>query len=472
MKENNVIYSENSDREVNLSSLILAIAAKWRIILTWMLLLGALCGVLFGVKEAREQQDPDYVAEVEQRNEFRQLQDAQTLAGLEASIQSISRALDQQKAFCEHSTQMTINPYEIYTISNTYYVDTDYKILPENDFQNPNLAVPVIKGYAARLSELNLSRLILGPDTETETASFDWDKFFLQINTQNADSGIFIVQASGATQEQAEQIMALAEQTLERAKATLESSVCVHELSCLGSSRSVGANNSLISFQDAQRKGMEALAASLTKAVSDYNKFEASELESFGAGSIAKTAIKSGVIGLVLGFFLAFGYYLIVFLFGDYLLDLDEIETQYGTSVLGVSGYDGKAIGLDRRIAEKRGIPTGSVREANLHLLAASLQRIAGNGSQLCLVGSPGDAALNTLAEQLAATGELAAKPLVGGDINRSVELLRMSNRALKIVCVEELARSRHADIRKELRSLSVLGESCIGFVLFGKVGK
>ena len=177
------------------------------------------------------------------------------------------------------------------------------------------------------------------------------------------------------------------------------------------------------------------------------------------------------MIGLALGFFLAAGYYLIVFLLGDYLLDLDEIETQYGISVLGVSGYDGKAIGLDRRIAEKRGIPTGSVREANLHLLAASLQRAAGS-SQLCLVGSSGDAALSSLAEELAATGVLAKKPLVGGDINHSAELLGMSSQALKIVCVEELGRSRHADIRKELRSLSALGESCIGIVLFGKVGK
>ena len=471
MKENNVIYSENPDREVNLSSLILAIAAKWRNILTWMLLLGALCGVLFGVKEAREQQDPDYVAEVEQRNEFRQLQDAQTLAGLEASIQSINRALDQQKAFCEHSTQMTINPYEIYTISNTYYVDTDYKILPENDFQYPNLAVPVIKGYAACLSELDLSSLIFGAEAAEETAIFDWDKFFLQVDTRNADSGIIVVQASGSMQEQAEQIMALAEQTLERAKPMLEKSVCAHELSCLGSSRSAEANTSLISFQDAQRKSMETLAASLAKAVSDYNNFEDSELESLGTGSIVKTTVKFGVIGLALGFFLAAGYYLIVFLLGDYLLDLDEIETQYGISVLGVSGYDGKAIGLDRRIAEKRGIPTGSVREANLHLLAASLQRAAGS-SQLCLVGSSGDAALSSLAEELAATGVLAKKPLVGGDINHSAELLGMSSQALKIVCVEELGRSRHADIRKELRSLSALGESCIGFVLFGKVGK
>ena len=468
MKENDKVYREDG---VSLASLVLAIVARWRSVLRWILIMGVVLAALFGVREAIEQNDPEKKEDIERRNAFLQLQDEQYRASMENSIALLSQTLEQQKAFCQESFQMKINPYEMYTISSTYYVDTDYKILPENYYQDPNLTAPIVKGYAARIDELNVVSTLFDQEFVEGLEKYDWNEYFLKVDSSNASSGILQIKASGSTKEQAELIMALVEQTIESAKPMLESTVCEHEVTRLSSSHHLGKNEELFNFQQEQRSRVEDLTASLTKTVSDYGAWESSKLESVGWIGVAKAVIKFGVIGAVLGGFLSVGGYLIVFLYGGLILEPEEIETCYGRRVFGIGSYDGKAKRLDIKLAKRRGIPAQDRREAGNYLLATSLQQATEKNARICLVGTVGETVLNSLADQLTATGVMAAKPLVCGDVENSAEMLYGMDSTAAIVCVEELARSRHADIRKELHALSALGKTCTGFILLGKVG-
>ena len=469
MSDDRTLYQED---EISFSALFWAVMSKWRTILAWALILCLVFGGLFALREALAQRDPDYMEGVETLNTYLQMQDAAKLESLENAIHAVSDTLEQQKAFCENSVLMQVNPYEIYTVYCTYYVDADYQILPENTYQDTDPTAAIVNAYAARLGELNVTEALFDEEAFSGNTDYDWNKFFLKIGTWNAAYGMLRVDAYGATREQAEQIMALAEETLEQIKPEVEAAVHEHTLTCLSKASSAAQNEELISFQQQQRERIASLTNDLETLVKEYSEFEAAEQEDVGTVRIVKKFIKFGVVGAVLGAVCSAGWYLLAFLFGDYVLQADELERRYGKAVLGVSEVKNKATRLDCWIGKHRGIPTAEEKETEAYLLAARMQHAAKGAGRVCLVGTADQGVLDRLCEQLAATGRLTTKPLACGSMKTKMDTIRTLDEADVVFLAEELTCSRHAKIRSELSALRSLGKDCAGFVLLGKVGK
>ena len=456
------VYSQNAEIEVNLSSLFWAVMSKWRRILAWALVF---CVLLGGVRFWRTGylQSPKADTPAAEEYEHRR-------ALLDAKVETLQQELDHLVSFVTYSLTMNVNPDALYTISKTFFVDADYQILPENTLQPDNPTVPLVMGYCAGLRELNVAAVLGSREAPSE---YDWDSYFLSVDTDNAKAGILAVSVSGGTQEQAEALAAAVEDTLTALQPKLEKEISEHKLVLLGNSRAVSRDKNLATLQTAQWTKVDELTGSLEKAVAERRAFENSSSQGHpGLRAVLKATVKYALVGAFLGFFLCAGYYFLVFLFGDRVLDDEAIAIRYKTDVLGVHGIGKKETGLDAAIARRRGIVPLSDQEKSLRRIAAALQYASKGSDRILLIGSVTKDRLEQLASQLGATGEITAGLTVCGDVNSDGGAIRAIGGGDTVFCVEELGVSRHKSIRSELGTLASMGKTCGGFLLLGKVGR
>ena len=460
------VYSQGRETEVSLSALFWTVLSKWRILLVWTLLFALLLGGVRVWKSGYLQSRQSVGAAPSEADSLKLLE-------LEGEAELLQRELEIQELFVTRSLTMNVDPNALYTITNTYYVDAGYQILPENTYQSPDPTSALLEGYSAGLQAMNLASLAGDEKLPEEIGVFDWDKDLLVISTCKAKSGILVVSISGGTKEQAETLAVAVEEALAGATPTLEKAVCPHTLTLLGSVRSISRDETIEEFQTDQRKRIDDLRAELEAAVSRRDAFKSLLGQSgLGLKAVLKSAIKYALIGAFAGFLLCAGCYALKFLLGDRLLDGESLVIRYGARFLGVHGTGKKQTRLDAAIAKRRGIAPLREEEKSLRRMGASLQCAAKGMDRILLIGSVDQAQLERLAAQLAATGELGAAVTACGDVEADAGAIHAIAGAETVFCVEELGECSHRRIRGELATLAAQGKRCGGFLLLAKAGR
>ena len=71
-------------------------------------------------------------------------------------IDNLENNLEQQQYIQERSIMLEMDPYNIYEAIISYYVDTNYEIVPELYYQDPNYTAVITNSYNAAIQRLDL----------------------------------------------------------------------------------------------------------------------------------------------------------------------------------------------------------------------------------------------------------------------------------------------------------------------------
>ena len=459
-------YYRESDDEVNLSALFWNVISRWRAILVWALAFCVILSAAKGIQLWNQKLSPEELAEQHEEYEMTESLNEQIMIRLEDQVDMVTRDIQQQYEYTQKAPEMQANPFGLYTVSNTYYIAVE----EESELETDVRVVALVKGYEARLRALNVS-MYLDEAAEQGDTDYDFGEALLNVDAEQAEAGILKLTVSGATQEQAEQILAAVDETIKSSRLTLSKTICGHKCELLASERSVGKNDTLVSLHRDQYNIIGQFGNNFNMLYGELSKYQSSDYQYPSLKTSLKAVIKWAILGALLGFAVSAGFYMLKYVLNDVVLDREDLFSRYGVEVLGASSQPGKDAVLDRISAKHRGIPTAEDRENEDRLLAAHIQRAAKGAENIMVVGTQERGVLDALARQLQATGELTSRLHVCGDIRKDITALHALEGDSPVLCVEEISHSRHKGVREELNLLTSMGKDCVGFAMVGRAG-
>ena len=141
---------KTEDQVIYPKDLLFAALYRWKAMVVAALVLGLLLGGFMLVRglwsadgEAKLQASTAYEEELEDYQ--------RELAYLEKGVQRLEIAVADQQMYMDESLYLKLDPYDHYRSVITFYLATDYQILPEMTYQNTDKTNILVNAYAAML---------------------------------------------------------------------------------------------------------------------------------------------------------------------------------------------------------------------------------------------------------------------------------------------------------------------------------
>lgn len=154
--------NNNYEQEIDLKDLMFAVLRKWRPIIVIAVVFAVLLGALKTVKGIRQLGDEEYVKKNQDTYVMNLDQYNSTKGRLEKEIENLQQNIESQQEYKDHSILMNINPYDEYVETATFYISTDYAIMPGMMYQNPNTAASILKAYMSIAQNGEMYNYVLG----------------------------------------------------------------------------------------------------------------------------------------------------------------------------------------------------------------------------------------------------------------------------------------------------------------------
>ena len=444
--------NESVVREIKVSTLFYYVLSKWRILIIGALV-GALILGLYGGIHTRKKSLDDRALKEAQATYEEELQDYETKKeALQDYITGLENNLAQQEYIQDRSVMLEMDPYNIYETSIGYYIDNDYKIMPELYYQDPNHTVAITNYYNWSLLKIDLDELFATkdrPEAMTENPVSDNSESLLWTKV-DAENGTLRVFMRADSQEQLERLEKAVEEKMDETQKILNETIGTHTLSVLDSTSQQTMDFDYLTLQQSFNDNYHALIESLTKANDELSNLEEPKAPSNAAGDLKKKTIEFGIIGLILGFCIVALANLIIVLSRDPVLGSDDVGERYHIPVLGFfTDRNGrKKNRFDRFLTGKLGAPNSDHEESVEYIKAA--KALYPLGQEILLVSTSVPDRLqnvsNVLSEADPETSYVAA-----GDLMSSAPAVNSLSGAESVICVEKWLKSGHGDVKKEL---------------------
>lgn len=144
---------QNYEQEIDLKDLMFSVLRRWRPIILIAIIFALLLGGLKVFKGLGQIKDAEFMAEKEQEYQDSLDQYEISKARLSKEIENIKNSLESQNEYMEKSILMNINPYDEYAASASFYVSTDYQIMPGMVYQNPDTAASIMAAYMSMIQD-------------------------------------------------------------------------------------------------------------------------------------------------------------------------------------------------------------------------------------------------------------------------------------------------------------------------------
>lgn len=452
-----ILRSENAS--ISLRDLFWSVTAKWRQIVCLTLLITLLFAGYKGVSSYSSLSDPATVHAIEESNESAQKAYESNKSVLESRIDTVSQLIDQENEYEQNSLLFSIDPYNVSVSEKTYYIDTDYTILPGSSFQNPNYSVQVVNAYKAVINSIAIEP-ILGQKTS------DKRDIFLTV-TVDPEHGLFSVRTIGADPDQAVRIMEEADKAIQSAAQSIRSDVHDHQISCIAETQYQAVSEELYQLHEDHQSRLKSLTKGLADAVAEYESLKVPQLEPITTRISIKGIVKFAIFGFVIGAVLSVLLYAVPFILRNAVASPDDMARRYNAATLGMFTDGRKANRIDRSIASHRGLVDLPAEKAAA-LSAANIRQVAGDNRKILLAGDVKKESIAELSRHLSPQLE-GFELLCGGNICEDPDSVCALSACDALILVEELGVSRHDTIVREADKAFRLGKPVLGFILNGK---
>lgn len=464
-------YEEN---EINLVTVLYRTCLKWRGILLFAVLIAIAVGATrmamniqtLGDEEKRSELDAEY-------QDALNAYEAEGMA-LELSIRENERNLRNQKEYNENSMLMKIAPRNEWQGSMSFYVDTDYQILPGSSIQNENPAYKITYGYYDYCESGEFYGTVL------EKLSFELkdQKYLREILSVEFDDSryAFTIRTVADTKEHSDELLRIAAEALQSRYSFIQKSLGQHSLKTDTGASYVCVNTEREQYQFQQETLEKEWLQNVPELNEEYQNWKLKkssiEIPVSTLGEAIKDGIKYLIIAGAAGVFLAVFALFVVYAFSGKIKAQEDLGT--GAYVLGeLPGKGGKKkqCFLDRLIYHIFGVTLKeSEYEGRLAAMAQSMGRMLSEMEStpgtIALVGDVEKVELDRLAEQFTKEMPEGMQVVAAGNILTGSEAAKTVYAAdgVVIIAKEDITtRKTYQQIRS---NLEVCGVKVMGAVL------
>ena len=352
-------YQESYEKEISLTELLFYCLKKWRWIVAAMLIVGALAGAYkyrSTVQSNQAKKEAQALAEEDGEKREAEIISNPNIEYYNLAIDNLEREMEGLKSYIDSSVIMQLDPYHLATGNLSFYIDSgeagetirNSLISAYEDFvEDGRLAAAMLGGDAA-VTESELQYLI---SFESEDLPVVEDNYELSDGTSSAqiqitDIGrskpnVFQIRITADSEENCAAYMERAKQAIMEFGAILQEQISAHEVTLLAESQTERIDMGIQSYQNEVLSTYTSTFTQLKTMQTELETVVEEEGETIVIGETvsyenpAREAVKFGVIGLVLGAFLAAFILVVVYLMSGRLQSTESFREEFGMPLLG-----------------------------------------------------------------------------------------------------------------------------------------
>ncbi len=450
-------------REINLVELFFRVLEKWRNVLGTALVFALLLGCLKAALDVWILNDPERLAENTQEAIAKQKQFDDAKAYGELQISNLEAEIQKQTAYQEESFLMQIDPYNEYREMVSYYVDTDYQIMPGMTYQNVNKTSGIINAYVKSLdSSANYEKAAKEMGLNADPGTL---QELVEIERDNSN-GIFTVAVKGSNQSVASGLLKILEESLKEKGTEIRTAIGDHKLTEVNRLSGYTVDMNLANRQAQVRDNLTKMQDAVVRKQKEMLDLKDPKAEGMTAGSVVKDAVKFAILGAFFGAFLAACMVSARFLAGSTIPGENDLKRIYGITRLGRYHQSAKA-GIDSKIAGWEGFRTSEMDETRaFELIAANIRNRIGENKPALLVSSTDSGILERAYERLLSSEDLDREILIfGGNLVEDPAIIRKLNEIRSVVFLEDRDKSANADFAKAVSMVKQQKKEILGLI-------
>ena len=431
---------ENNNQVIFLKDIIFAVLYRWKIILVAMLI-GAL--LLGGFQ---------FISNRNVVTESISTADRYKAEQLTQQIKVKDQAIANQIAYMQKSVLMNLDPYNVHQVSVSFYVHTDYQVLPDADIQIPNSTAALLNAYQALTNDSALTK------TLADVTGIDVQYVSELISCEsNADSnpGVLTVTILHSDNEKVLLMADAVSDYLDSAEAKLSAQLDAHTLSIISVASGKHTSTQLVTAQRQASDQLTALQTDKTKLQTELNKISTST-------TLPTNPILLAVIGAFLGAFLVAGIAFVAHLGSAKVYSGRTLVNHTGVKLIARIGKPRCKNPIDRWLKKLEGRPAGDFVE-QAAVVAAYLRTRCQAQDNLLLTGDCAEAQIEKMAEALRDAG---LHVTACGSILRDARAIEALPQATAVVLVEQCKQSVYRHIEQEISTLKDTNTPLLGCVL------
>ena len=458
---------QDTEQEIDFSQVFWGICRKWRMVLCWMLAAAVLVGAVkfaltvYSVNHSQETAlaEATYNALVANNKEERR-------ATVER-LGDIAKEIDEQQKYVENSRYMKIDPYAVAIAKRTYYVKTDYQIMPDMSIQNPDYTSTIVSSYVQILtSESNL---------QTVGKEFNMELRYIRelVSAWSSNSGTFTVQVICDNEADATKILGMLDNIVTANKTLIENALDEHTVGKLSDSVYTTVDSGLLQQQQDKRDTLSKLRTQFTEQSEHYDELKEEALQikkpATDTTTALKSSIKMAIVGALVGLVIACAIACVKMTAGNRIYSADDLARRQGLKILGTLPADTAKIGamkkFDLKLRSKAGLSTTTDATG---VYAAAMSFVAGaypEAKTVLVAGSAEENYIRTACEAFQAILP-EKKFLQGSRVSTDADTIGKVGQCDLVVLIEQAGVSCYSDVNKETETVKRLKGTVAGVLM------
>ncbi len=482
---------QNYEREINLGKVFYRVFRDWRKIFVIAMVIAIITGAGNFVLKRIKTADPEYIEKAEE-NYLRELTAFEAMGEtLLREIENLEKTRSEQEIYNGSSILMKINPFREFNASLELYIATDYQIIPELTYQNPDFSNRILRAYITYMMNGDMYQYIMNHISqsielrylkEVLSISADYENRMITLNVQNVDA------------EACEEILDYALEGIIEKQPEITAAIGEHELNVVNQAIYESVNLELDEWQKRNVQYISELSIKLQEKAEALAIWEQSPQpqKEYVLSRLIKNSIKIMIFGFMVGAVLAAFCIMLCYIMSDKLQDASDLKRRYGLRVIAQLPKVHKKrvwVGFDRLFAKRGGL---ALKESDVDVLTkVAMQSVSaevmvknvsvGDGTDIVVDGKISAKQQDII---LVFTGNVAQ-----GEIDNLLCMLKWDGickaqsapnflcdpigisavmEADYVVLVEKQEESTYMQIEQELEQLGAWGKKVLGFIVTG----
>jgi len=308
------------EKEIDLKLLFYRCLCKWRKAVIFAIIVALLTGAFFLLKDLKTLNNTEKLSVLQSEFEIEYSTWKAEDGILKNKRQTIMESQARQEEYNEKSLLMKIDPLQEYVGSMSFYVDSNYQIMPNLTYQNIDYTNRIMLAYSKYMNSGNIYDVVL------EKIDFmDEIKYIKEVLKTSIDYSAATIDISVITdsKEHTEQILNIVSECITEKSKEIKKTISKHDLNLINQAVYEQVDFGLETTQKANKDFITKCSENLQKVSLEIDKYkkEAKPVFKYSPSKIAKNCIKKMVIGGIVGLFVVFGYVAFCFVLTGKLSD-------------------------------------------------------------------------------------------------------------------------------------------------------
>lgn len=370
---------------------------------------------------------------------------------LESRFEFLEDTIDSQQDYLKQSVLIQIDPYKAWRAEYSFYVDTNYKIMPEMVYQDPD-KTPVIVNTLSNFLKSDDLKLKIGEALNIDSLQVDE---LYQVTTGSKNS--VLVRATADTETRVSTIMDLVKEELSKEEKRFYNSFGKFSVIPTLDSCYMTVDQNLLNYQNTLFSSLKENQKEMVTIKGEMEKL------SEPSDTFHQT-VKKVFFVMVVSLILPYGFYCVKFVCSDRVYDSERLEWQWQIKVLGILALNHKHNALENWVSRLDG--RADIHDVNAYAVTArNIFNCSGDKKNLLVAGDAPEEVCQLVRSKLQENLPEVKLNYFGSFLNNA-ESASALGKCEGVVLIEQCGVSKGTNICNEIKQIQDLGKDLVGCVV------